>query len=249
MNQAKTVIITGAAMGIGAATAAHFSELGWEVIQLDLRRPEDAKWDAPLLNRSLYFQVDVSDEIQVKKTFDEIGERFEKVDALVNNAGIQTYGTVETATLEDFHKTLNVNLLGPFLCSRAALPLLRKSDHPSIVNVSSVQALVTEPNVAAYTSSKAGLIGLTRSMAVDLAPEIRVNAVCPGAVNTPMVSMDLEAHPHPEELIKQMNSYHLLNRIAQPEEVARMIYFLASSEGSFCTGQVYRVDGGIGVKL
>ena len=126
---------------------------------------------------------------------------------------------------------------------------MEEADHPVIINVGSAQGFVSQEKVAAYSTSKEAIHGLTRSMAVDFAPRIRCLAVCPGAVMTPMLAKDLEAFGDKESILEQTRNIHLLRRIAEPEEIANFIVFMASDKASFATGHTYRVDGGIGLKI
>jgi NAD(P)-dependent dehydrogenase (short-subunit alcohol dehydrogenase family) len=244
----KIVVITGGAKGIGAAIVSMFYEEGATVIVLDIL---DISEDDFLEDkkRNYFFLCDVSSLEQVKKTFYEMKEKFGRIDILVNNAGVQTYGKIGDMDEEVWDRTLNINLKSVFLCSKYAVPLMKDSAHPVVVNISSVQALVCEENVAAYVASKAGMLGLTKAIAVDYAPHIRCVAVCPGAVSTEMLKDDLDNSDDPESLLNYTKNIHLMRRIATPEEVASFVLFLASEHAGFCTGQYYRIDGGIGSKI
>ena len=237
----KTVVVTGAASGIGRATAEAFKAAGARVFGLDVAERSQSVF--PLI------ACDVSMEKDVARAFDVIREERDCVDVLVNNAGIQTYGNVVDTSEALWDQTLNVNLKGAFLCSKYAVPLMGASEHAVIVNVSSAQSFVSQKEVAAYTVSKAGLNALTRSIAIDYAPRIRCVAVCPGAVDTPMLEKDIAGYDDRESIIRETEAIHLLNRISSPEEVSHFILFLASEFAGFATGHAYRVDGGIGLKI
>jgi NAD(P)-dependent dehydrogenase (short-subunit alcohol dehydrogenase family) len=196
-----------------------------------------------------FFLCDVSNSSQVKDTFQKIKDAFSKVDVLVNNAGIQTYGNVTDMEEDNWDRTININLKGIFLCTKYAIPLMKESTSPVIVNMSSVQALVCESNIVAYVASKAGILGITNAIAVDYAPHIRCVAVCPGAVNTEMTKKDIMMSDDPDKLLNSTENIHLVKRISEPEEVAAFVLFLSSEHAAFCTGQYYRVDGGIGTKI
>jgi len=243
----KTVIVTGGAKGLGQSIAAKFLEEGATVIILD----RDSQQNDTVRETSPYhyYQCDVSRYDQVEKVFAIIKESFKTIDVLVNNAGIQTYGTVTETSEELWDRTLSVNVKSMYLCSKFCIPLMAESDSAAVINLSSAQAFVTQKEVAAYATSKAAVLGLTHSIAVDYAPNIRCIAVCPGAVMTPMLKNTIDALPDTKEAVKQTENIHLLKRIAKPEEIADFIIFAASNKGSFMTGQHYRIDGGIGVEL
>jgi NAD(P)-dependent dehydrogenase (short-subunit alcohol dehydrogenase family) len=171
------------------------------------------------------------------------------VDILISSAGIQRYGTVVDTEEEVWDEVLSVNLKGMYLASKHAIPRMRERGGGSIVNVSSVQAFASQKGVAAYTASKGGINALTHAMAVDHAEEnIRVNAVCPGSVDTPMLrwAADLfKGEKSAEETVEDFGKMHPLGRVAKTEEVAEVIVFLASDKASFVTGGEYKVDGGL----
>lgn len=249
----KTIVVTGGASGIGAATARLFYDEGATVVLLDIDGRGQALADS-FGGRGRFMRCDVGNGTAVQQTFAALEYHYPTLDGLVNNAGIQTHGSVTGTTEDDWNRTLTVNLTSAFLCSKYAMPALLRADKPVIINVSSIQALVCEAGVAAYASSKAALLGLTRSIAVDYAPRLRCVAVCPGAVDTPMLRADrtrpdLDAATDPVAIVGETQAIHLLNRIAEPDEIARFIVFLASEQAGFATGQYFRVDGGIGVKI
>jgi NAD(P)-dependent dehydrogenase (short-subunit alcohol dehydrogenase family) len=243
----KTVIVTGGAKGIGQSVTNKFLEEGAKVIILDKdKQPTNTKGKTSNYH---YYQCDVSIHEELEKVFSIIKHTFKTIDILVNNAGIQTYGSVTDTSEELWDRTMNVNVKSMFFCSKMCIPLMANSKSAVIINISSVQAKVTQREVAAYASSKAAILGLTNSIAVDYAPGIRCLAVCPGAVMTPMLKDAINELHDPKEAIIHAENIHLLKRIAKPEEIADFIIFAASSKGSFMTGQYYRIDGGIGVEL
>ncbi len=190
--------------------------------------------------------ADISNVADVKKAIQATVDRFGGIDVLVNNAGIQTFGDPVTTTEEVWDKTMNVNLKGHWLMSKYSIPEMLKRGKGSIVNVSSVQGLASQKNVVAYSTSKHAMIGLTRSMAVDMASRnVRVNCVCPGTVNTPMIQSIIELDTDPDKLKKILDKMHPLGRIAQPSEIGEVIAFLASDRASFMTGSIVVVDGGL----
>ena len=241
----KIVVVTGTAQGIGAATAELFLEKGARVACLDVAPARDKDTE----NR-LCVQCDVSRADQVERAFRQALDRFGRIDVLVNNAAVQTYGSVEETTEEEWDRVQSVNVKGAFLCAKQALPGMTAQRGGVIVNVSSVQALMSEEHVAAYATSKAAMLGLTRSIAVDYAPyNVRSSAVCPGSVDTPLLQWAADQSGDPEAMMEEIRGMHLLNRIANPGEIAHLIAYLASDEASFITGQAFRIDGGLGVKV
>lgn len=243
--QNKTVIVTGGAKGIGAACAKIFFEANANVAMLDTAN------DASNINdhRWLYINCDVSSETQVKETFTKIIEHFGSIDILVNNAGIQRYGNVTETSADDWDLVMNVNLKSLFLCSKYAIPFMLQNQKGVIINMASVQAFVSQPNVAAYTTAKTAILGLTRSIAVDYSPYIRCVAVCPGTIDTPMLRDSFALSPHPEEVLRECIDMHLAKRIGTPEEVAGLVLYLTDDKASFITGQAIRIDGGLGITI
>ncbi|MGW0232259.1 SDR family NAD(P)-dependent oxidoreductase [Actinopolymorpha singaporensis] len=193
--------------------------------------------------------ADLTRAEEVRRYVDEAAERHGGIDVLVNSAGVQRYGTVEETSEELWDEVLAVNLKAMYLTARFAVPHLRARGGGSIVNVASVQAYVTQDRVAAYAASKGGILALTRAMAVDHARDgIRVNAVCPGSVDTPMLqwSADLfRGDRDAEDVLADWGRSHPIGRIAKPAEVAELVAFLAGDRSSFVTGADYRVDGGL----
>jgi NAD(P)-dependent dehydrogenase (short-subunit alcohol dehydrogenase family) len=239
--QNKTIVVTGGSKGIGAACVELFLQEGGKVAVLDVS-------ESP--NSNTYFQkCDISVESEVKSCIQNIVDRLNGIDILVNNAGIQRYGTVTETSSQLWDEVMNVNLKSAFLCAHYSIPSMLKKDGGVIINVSSVQAFLSQQKVAAYTTSKAALLGLTRSIAVDYAPRIRCVAVCPGTVDTPMLRDAFNLSPDPDAVLKECEDMHLLQRIAAPLEIAELIKFLCSDKASFITGQSIRIDGGLGIMI
>lgn len=241
----KTAVITGAANGIGAACAKLFFDNGANVCLLDI-----ATDDSGMSNkRWLHQQCNVADEAAVKKAMDNTYTQFGRINFLVNNAGIQRYGSVTETSLNEWDEIMNVNLKSLFLCSKYAVPYMQKNPAGVVVNMSSVQAFVSQQKVAAYTTAKTAILGLTRSIAVDFAPHIRCVAVCPGTIDTPMLRNAIALSPDPEAVMQECIDMHLPKRIGTPEEVAELVLFLCSDKASFINGTAIRVDGGLGITI
>lgn len=244
----KNVLITGAAKGIGKACVDYFLNNGDVVIALDIDNV--ALDNLVSLDRKLHRIVcDVSKFGDVKhaiqKGIDAVGE----IDILINNAGIQRYSSVTETSEEEWDLVLNVNLKSAFLCSKFAIPSMQKKGKGVVINVASVQAFITQERVAPYTTSKTALIGLTRSIAVDYAPNIRCIAVCPGTVDTPMLHDAISELENRDKVYQECIDMHLSKRICPPEEVAALIGFLCSENAGSITGQAYRIDGGLGIHI
>lgn len=240
----KVVVITGGSKGIGQATAEYFLEKGAKVAVWDI-----TEWTGSLSEKMLFIQCNVSKEIEVREALSATLTVFHKVDILVNNAGIQRYATVTESSEAEWDEVMNVNLKSAFLCSKHCIPFMQSVKKGVIINVSSVQAFISQQNVAAYTTSKTALLGLTRSIAVDFAPAIRCVAVCPGTIDTPMLRDAIQLSPNPAAVLQECNDMHLSGRIGTPEEVAALIGFLASDSAGFMTGQAVRIDGGLGISI
>jgi NAD(P)-dependent dehydrogenase (short-subunit alcohol dehydrogenase family) len=245
MFKNKTAVITGAAKGIGASCARLFHKAGAHVALLDIDEASSEFSD----DGYYYINCDVSKERQVKEAFDEIHKKFGNIDYLVNNAGIQRYGTVTETTAEEWDLVFNINLKSQFLCAKYAIPYMLSQGRGVIINIASVQAFQSQAKVAAYTSAKAAILGLTRSIAIDYAPKIRCVAVCPGTIDTPMLRDAIALSPDPAEVLKECNDMHLLKRIGSPDEVAELVTFLCDDKASFITGEAIRIDGGLGIEI
>jgi NAD(P)-dependent dehydrogenase (short-subunit alcohol dehydrogenase family) len=245
----KVVIVTGGALGIGLATANLFAERGASVAILDwddAAGTEAAKNITQNGGNAMFQKVDVSKAELVQTAVEAAHAAFGRIDSLVVSAGIQRYGTAVTTDDVQWDEVLNVNLRGAWYAAKSAIPFILQSGGGTIVNVSSVQALASQQNVMAYTVSKHALVGLTRSMAMDFAKEnIRVNAVCPGTVDTPMLEWAASLDPDPQSVYDSCNAMHPLGRIAQPSEIAEVVAFLAHGSSSFVTGAIWTVDGGL----
>jgi len=252
MTEKKTriLLITGAAGGIGRATVKVFTEEGWQVIGVDRAPryegfPEDG----------IYIQADISKPEEIEAIYDRVSATTDSLDAVVNNAAVQIAKPLIETTAEEWDLVMASNLRSVFLGAKLAYPLLKARGGGAIVNVSSVHAVATSADIAAYAASKGGMLALTRAMAIEFAlDEIRVNAILPGAVDTPMLRAGLErghvGHGDILDRLENLARKTVNGRVGQPEEIARSIYFLAdNAQSSFMTGQAMIVDGGATARL
>ena len=239
----KVVLITGAASGIGAAAAERFMREGARLALCDLHLARLAGTPAGQLPAARLFSraVDVADAQALTAFIDDAAAHFGALDVLVNNAGIGCFGHADEIDAARWRQTMAVDLDAVFFGSRAALPHLRKTGG-NIVNTASISGLLADPGLLAYNVAKAGVINLTRNMAVDHADEgLRVNCVCPGGVGTPM----LKAHTRDAEIMAEYSRVVPMRRVAAPHEIAAVIAFLASADASYMTGTAIVVDGGV----
>jgi len=233
----KNVIVTGGASGIGKATAKRFADEGGKVIILDKNAAAIDETMTELPQLLAAFTVDVSDHKAVADAFAEIDRHFASIDILINNAGISIrHAGFRTIEPEQWRRVIDTNLGGIFYVAKETV---RRMKQGVILNMSSVNGLAAFPHYADYNASKAAVLALTRTMAVELAPEIRVNALCPGAVMTPMQQAE-----YTEEMFAAVNANIPLGRHADPSEIAAFFAFLASDEAKFITGHHYVIDGG-----
>ena len=244
-----SALITGGASGIGLAAAQLLHQRGARVAIVDVQADKGAEALASLGNldnRAVFLQANLALPEEADRVVAETVATFGRLNTLVNSAGIQRYGNAEQTSLELWNEVMAVNLTAAFLVSRAAIPHLRQSGGGSIVNVGSVQSHLSQRGAMAYVTSKHAMLGLTRSMAVDYAPErIRVNCVCPGTVDTPMFRWTMSLDPNPSSVIQACEAMHPLGRIAHPSEVGEVIAFLLTDAASFVTGTAIDVDGGV----
>ena len=245
----KTVLVTGGALGIGRAVCELVAERGAAVSIVDVDDQAGTELCLSIERgggRAIFTKVDVASFEQLKAAAEATKTKFGSINSLVVSAGIQRYGTAISTDDGQWNEVLNVNLKGAWNAARVTIPFLKQAGGGTIVNVSSVQALASQQNVLAYTVSKHGLIGLTRSIAMDFAKEnIRANAVCPGTVDTPMLRWAASLDPNPQSVYDACNAMHPIGRIAQPREIAEVVAFLAHESSSFVTGAVWTVDGGL----
>jgi glucose 1-dehydrogenase len=249
-EKTRNVLITGAAGGIGRATVQLFSEAGWHVIGVDR-----ADFGEGFPKTGLFIKADISDPKAVDTIYSKAREFQPTLDAVVNNAGHQITKPILQTSAEEWDMVIASNLRSVFLGAKLAIPLMQAAGGGAIVNMSSVHAVATSANIAAYAASKGGLLALTRAMAIEFAPyNVRVNAILPGAVDTPMLragmNRDHAGDGSIHERLENLARKTVNGRIGQPAEIARAVYFLAdNSQSSFITGQALVVDGGATARL
>ncbi len=239
------VFVTGGDRGIGRAIVLKFAGNGFYTVFSYYRNREAAEETLARVRgvggEGFYLQLDVGCEESVARAYKEVSSRVPYLNVLVNNAGVIFFGGIEDTSLSDWNRVINVNLTGVFLVTKYFLPLLRRAPWASIVNLASIAGQTGNVVAsAAYCASKAGVIGLTRRLAVELAPHIRVNAVAPSFVETDMVRQFIDT-PEKKRKIAEL---HPLKDIARPEDIAETVYFLATPASRFITGQIIGVNGG-----
>ena len=240
----KSVLVTGSTRGIGEAISREFAKKGYDLIINYVNSNEKAQNLKQELEKEynikvLPFQTDISNEIAIKNMVDTAINEFGKIDVLVNNAGIVIDREFEDRTVEDWKKTLDINLIAPFVLTKLVGKEMMKQKSGAIINISSTNGLNTYyPTSVDYDASKSGLISLTYDSAVQFAPYVRVNCVAPGWVNTEM-NKELS-----EDFVKEETERILVKRFAEPKEIAKVVTFLASEDASFVNSTVIKVDGG-----
>ena len=247
--QTKVALVTGGARGIGRGIVERFLESGASVALFDVNREAGTRAADELCGKGklLLLIGDVGREDDVRRAVQQTVDQFGALDVLVNNAGIEVTGRVDELSSEAWDRQLTVNLKGAFLFSKYAVPPMRGKGGV-IVNISSVHAFYSYPGCAAYDASKAGMIALTRTMAIDHGCDgIRVNAVCPGYIDTPMLDEWLNTVPDRAATVAEVMRYHPLGRIGTPRDIAEAVHFLASDAAAFITGTYLIVDGAMTV--
>jgi NAD(P)-dependent dehydrogenase (short-subunit alcohol dehydrogenase family) len=252
-HEGKVAVVTGGARGIGRATVEKLAREGARVtfLEVDEAAGRQAAEELSGLSREIAFlPADVTSEEHVERCLQEVVRRHGTVDVLVNNAGANTYFDATTMTGAEWDAVFAVDLKGAWLCCKHALPAMKRAGRGSIVNIASIHASLTIPGMFPYAAAKSGMVGLTRSMALDYAPlGIRVNAVLPGWTRTRQVEDWFRRQPDPEAAERHVNEVHPLRRIASPAEVANLIAFVASDEASAITGASLAVDCGLGIQF
>ena len=246
----KVVVVTGAASGIGKACVARFVREGASVVLADREDVTAAAADIEANGGSaLGISTDVRDEQSVTAMFHAALERFERIDVLAHFAGISRRKLVPDMSVEEWDEIMDVNFKGTFICCKAAITRMRASGGGSIITTGSELAFVGAPNIAVYSASKAGVVHLTRCLARDHGGDgIRVNCVCPGPIQTPMLENSVAGATDPAAALRAAEASTILGRLGQPEEIANMVHFLASEEASYITGAAMIVDGGVTAK-
>jgi NAD(P)-dependent dehydrogenase (short-subunit alcohol dehydrogenase family) len=247
MHEHKVALVTGAASGIGAGIAELFVESGYAVAAVDIDGDHTDAIAQKLNSRGSIMAVraDITDEEQVEAAVHATVRQFGTLSVLVNNAGVEVNAAVPDLAVAEWDRQIAVNLRGAFLMSRYSIPEMRARGG-AIIHISSVHAFVSWAGSAAYDATKAGLLGMTRAMAIDHGPEgIRVNAICPGYINTPLMEKWLDSVPDREATMREVLKVHPVGRIGTARDVARAALFLASDAASFITGTCLVVDGGM----
>lgn len=237
----KVAVVTGGRGGIGAAVCARLSAEGATVFSADLG-PADGAAEGGVTQERL----DVTREDEVRELMGRVGRGHGRLDILVNTAGIEIEKTVEETSLEEWNRIFAVNVTGTFLAGKHAIPLMRKAGGGSIVNFGSYDGFIADPGLAAYCATKGAVHALTRAMACDCGPEnIRVNAVCPGFIDTPMLKGFLGAAGDPKDLEEEARRIHPLRRCGTPKDVAGLVHWLVGDESGYASGQLWVLDGGL----
>lgn len=247
----KTVIITGAAAGIGAASAALFAGEGAQIVAVDIDH-ERLSLVANQLEKSgfacLAVTADVSQRRDVENVVGTATDRFGRIDILFNNAGIVPTGTLEATSEEQWDRAVAINLKSMYLFCRSVIPLMKAQGGGVILNTASATALRAVVDRACYTATKAAVIGLTKSMAVDyVSHNIRVNCICPGTVDTPSLAGRLAAFPDPEQARKAFMARQPMGRFGTSDEIAQAALYLVSPDSQFVTGVAFPIDGGLSI--
>ena len=235
----KRVLITGGAGGIGTATAARFLEEGARVVVLDRDPTALSRLSSALSSLAGTIRADVAEPDEVARALEEMGDLLGGVDILINNAGISIRHGFLDIRPEDWREVMEVNLNGVFFAAQQAARRMLEGNGGVILNMGSTNGLMGYPNYADYNASKAGVIELTRTMALELGPKVRVNAICPGFILTPM-----QAAEYTDQMQSEFAAKLPLNRLGRPEDVAALFAFLASDDAAFITGQCFVIDGG-----
>ncbi len=246
--EGKVAVVTGGASGIGKATVVEFLSEGAVVVAVDRSVEGLARLEEELGSKGSLTTIagDVTSSEDVGRMVGEVVKKHGRIDVLFNNAGILVEGTVEEVSEDDWDRIMAVNVKGPFLMSKAVVPVMLGQGGGAIVNNASCSGLVGDRGAVAYNTSKGAVVLMTKCLALDYARKgIRVNCICPGEIETPMFLQEVSRRGVPvEDYRKEMSEYHPIGRLGRPREVARTVLFLSSDESSFVTGAALSVDGG-----
>jgi NAD(P)-dependent dehydrogenase (short-subunit alcohol dehydrogenase family) len=239
VKQSPVAVVTGGAQGIGRAITLYLQQKGFRVVVADVL--EEA---VPELSEATFVKTDVSKEAEVQRLIQTTLQKLERIDALVNNVGIGINKPITELSLDEWNHVLAVNLTSIFLCTKYAA-LYLKASSGAVVNIASTRALMSEANTEAYSASKGGVVALTHALAISLGPDVRVNCISPGWIETRDWQFVKQEVKHSEEDKKQ----HPVGRVGQPHDIAAMVYYLLSEESGFITGQNFVIDGGMTKKM
>ncbi len=244
----RIAVVTGGRGGVGRAVCERFEAEGATVYAGDLSDGGSVGGDAPA---GSFLPLDVTDEAAVMASFAQVRDTHGRLDILVNAAGIEIEETIETTTLDQWNRIFAINVTGTFLTSKHALPLLRESEgHASIINFGSYDGFIADPELAAYCATKGAVHALTKAMACDHSPEgIRVNAVCPGYVDTPMLQSFFQENGDIDSLQQAVRDVHPLRTYGTPNDIANLVNWLASDEARYASGQLWVLDGGLSAQV
>ena len=247
MLDGRVALVAGGCGGAGRAVCERFEAEGATVYAADLTAGGSLGGESVA---GTFLRLDVTSEAEVQQVMSAIDAEHGVLDVLVNAAGIELELTVEETSLDDWNRIMAVNVTGMFLTSKYALPLLRRSAHASIVNFGSYDGYIADPKLAAYCATKGAVHALTRAMACDHGPEgIRVNAICPGYIDTPMLEQFVPDGADPDAARAEMAAVHPLRTIGTPTDMANLVTWLASDEARYATGQLWVLDGGISAQV
>lgn len=243
----KVALITGGGRGIGLAIAERFAAEGALVMIADRDESLAEHAVGSMATKNVAgIRADIAIESDVQNAIEQTVKRFGRLDFLINNAGIDFVGSVDETSYDDWRRMFSVDLDGAFLCIKYARPHLARYGEGAVINIGSIHATQTQRGRAAYAAAKAGLLGLTRALALDLGPQgIRINTIAPGYIRTSIWSVWLDRLPDPERVLRNIAAQHPLRRLGKPEDVAGVAAFLASPDAAFISGTVITVDGGL----
>ena len=247
--EGKTAVVTGGAQGIGKGIAQRLSSEGASVVIADIDAERGRQTATEIIGNgasAVFLQTDVTLETDVINLMEGTVNHFGRLDILVNNAGASPRRRLEELSLADWHGLIDLNLTSMFLCAKAALPYLRQAHGASIINIASLHAYLTVPGLSAYAAAKGGVVALTRSMAIEFAPDVRVNAIAPGVIETEAWFSAVEDI---DAARQHRLKFHPVGRLGKPEDTAGAAAFLASDDASYITGVTLPVDGGLTAQL